>query len=133
RVHRVGCAGDHLAGERQHPFGARGIDHGEGGAVRLDYALGDAVMIAQVDEDQPAMVTPPVDPARQTDSLADVGPAKLAAGMGTIGVHGAKPLENAGFWRFWEGRSRAGKAGPDRGCFLSRSWVSFRRRRESCM
>jgi hypothetical protein len=28
-----------------------------------------------------------MDPSRQTDGLADVGGAELAAGVGTIGVH----------------------------------------------
>jgi hypothetical protein len=102
-------AGDHFARKGQHPFRAGGVDGGEGGRIGLDHALGDAVMVAQVDEDQPAMVAAPVDPARQADGLPDIGLAKLAAGVGAIGVHGGFSKETQGFWRFMGGRSRAGQ------------------------
>ena len=36
----------------------------------VDHALGDAVMVAQVHKDQPAMVAAAVDPARQAHGLA---------------------------------------------------------------
>src|SRR6185437_16615737 len=62
--------------------------HGrKGRCVRLDHALGQAIMVAQIDEDQPAMIAPAIDPARQPDGLSDIGLAKLAAIMGAIGVH----------------------------------------------
>ena len=54
---------------------ARGIDH----------ALGDAVVVAQVDEQQVAVVALAVDPAGEADRLAGVGEAQRAAGMGAIG------------------------------------------------
>ena len=44
-------------------------------------------MVAQIDEQQPAMVALAVHPARQAHSLADMLGAKLAAMMGAIGVH----------------------------------------------
>ena len=53
-------------------------------------------MIAQVDEQQPAMVAPAIDPAGQPDGLSDMFLAKLAAGVGAIGVHDEKPLKTGG-------------------------------------
>jgi hypothetical protein len=54
--------------------------------VRLvDDDLGDAVPIAQVEEDQLAMVAPPVDPARQTRIGARIRRPELAARVGPIG------------------------------------------------
>jgi hypothetical protein len=44
-------------------------------------------MIAQVDEQQVAVVAPAVNPARKADGRADVGSAELAAMMGAIKVH----------------------------------------------
>ena len=79
--------------------GARLVGFGEGGLVRLDHALGDAVMVAQVDEQQPAMVAPAIDPAGQPHRLADMLLAQLAAGVGAIGVHVEKPLKTRLLWR----------------------------------
>jgi len=45
------------------------------------------VVVAQIDEDQPAMVALAMDPAGQANLGAGVAGAKLAAGMGAIGVH----------------------------------------------
>src|SRR3954453_8101019 len=45
-------------------------------------------MIAQVDEQQPAMVADAVAPAGQTNLLADVAVAERAAGMGAVTMHG---------------------------------------------
>ena len=80
---------------------------GKAARVRLDHALGDAVMVAQIDEDQPAMVAAAIDPARQPHGLADIGFAQLAAGMGAIGVHG-KPLRKARFLAVYGGRVKGG-------------------------
>ena len=55
---------------------------------RIGHALGEAVMVAEIDEQQPAMVAHAMHPARKPDGLADVVFAKLAASMGAIGVHG---------------------------------------------
>ena len=74
--------------------------------IRLDHALGDAIMVAQVDEHQPAMVAPAVDPAGQPDGLSDIVLAKLAASMGAIGVHGVKTWKGRVFG-VYGGRSRA--------------------------
>ena len=53
--------------------------------------LGQAVMVAQVDEQQAAMVAHAVDPARQADVRADVGLAKGGAGVAAIAMHGVLP------------------------------------------
>ena len=55
-----------------------------------------AVMVAQVDEQQPAMVARAVHPAGEPGALADIGLAQLAAGMGAVGVHRSGPLVKAG-------------------------------------
>jgi hypothetical protein len=73
-------------------------------------------MVAQVDEDQATMVAPAIDPAGQANFLSDMLLAKLAAGVGAIGVHGVKNLRKlwvfGGLWgagQVWPGR--AGLAG----------------------
>jgi hypothetical protein len=42
--------------------------------------LGHAVAVAQVDEDQPAVIAPPVDPAIELDGLAGIARAQRATG-----------------------------------------------------
>ena len=44
-------------------------------------------MVAQIDEQQIAVVALAMDPARELDPLADMGRAELSAIVGTIGVH----------------------------------------------
>jgi hypothetical protein len=44
-------------------------------------------VVAQVDEQQLAVIALAMNPARQADRLADVACAQRGAGMGTIGVH----------------------------------------------
>jgi hypothetical protein len=56
-------------------------------AAGRGYDLGQAVVVAKVDKQHPAMIALAVDPARQADFLADVGGAKLGAMVGTVGVH----------------------------------------------
>src|SRR5262249_2938823 len=48
-----------------------------------------AVMVAQVDEDQPAVVAAVVGPPPKANRRTDVGGAQPAAGGRAIGVHGA--------------------------------------------
>jgi hypothetical protein len=54
----------------------------------VQHQLGQAVVVAQVDEDQAAVVALAVDPARQAHIGAGVGGAQGAAVVGAIGVHG---------------------------------------------
>jgi hypothetical protein len=49
--------------------------------------LGDAVVIAQIDEQEMPMVPPAEDPAGQPDGLSHMGLPQLAAGMGAILMH----------------------------------------------
>ena len=98
-----------LARQRQNPFRACFVDLGEGRRVRFDYTLGDAIMIPQVDEQQTAMVAPPVDPAGQAHAVADVLLAQFATGVGAIGVH-CKSFKNG---RYVAGSGGLGQ-GPNR-------------------
>ncbi len=45
-------------------------------------------MVAQIDEEHPAMVADAMAPARQADDLADMLLPERAAGVGAVAVHG---------------------------------------------
>jgi hypothetical protein len=45
-------------------------------------------MVTQIDEQEMPMIALAVDPARETDRLADVVETQLCAIVGTVGVHG---------------------------------------------
>ncbi len=73
----------------------------EGGAVGVGDDLGQAVVVAQVDEQHAAMVADAVHPARKARNAADIGAAQAAAGGGAITVqagrgHGPKSLVELG-------------------------------------
>ncbi len=64
----------------------------EGWRIGVDHHLGDAVMVAQVDEEEAAVVAHAVHPAGQAHGRAGISGAKGGAGVGTIAVHdGAFP------------------------------------------
>jgi hypothetical protein len=65
----------------------RRIRGGRARAVAVGHDLGDAVVIAQVDEQHAAMIALAMDPAREADILADMLAREGAAGVGTIRVH----------------------------------------------
>ena len=88
----------HLAVDAHHPLGAHGLGGLERGAVGIGHDLRDAVVVAQIDEQQPAVVAHAVHPARQPHRLADVGTAQRAAGVRAVAVQGA-PCAG------WRGRS----------------------------
>ncbi len=67
RVDRGRVAVLDLTVDPDHPFAAHLFGSGEGGRIRIGDDLRDAVMVAQVDEKQPAMVAHAVNPARKTD------------------------------------------------------------------
>ena len=69
----AGRALAHLAVDPHHPFGAQRLGVLEGRAVGIGHHLGEAVVVAQVDEQQPAMVADAMAPAGQPHGLADVG------------------------------------------------------------
>ena len=81
--------GLHLAINPNDPFGADFFGRLEGRRGRINDDLGEAIVIAQVDEQQATMVAHPVDPAGKADVLALVVNSKLATGVAPVGVrHG---------------------------------------------
>ena len=74
------------------------------GLNRLDNALGDAVVIAKVDEKQTAVIAFAVNPAGDPDPFANIGHAELAAVVASKVVHldqvseGCKPAAMAAAW-----------------------------------
>ena len=56
--------------------------------MRVGHGLGQAVMVAEIDEQQPAVIAHAMHPARQPHGLADILFAQRAASMGAIVVHG---------------------------------------------
>src|SRR5258706_7787005 len=67
-------------------------------------ALGQAVMVAQIDEQHTAMVANPMAPAGQTNRLVDMAFAERAAGVGPVTMHG--------YPNRWSGRIAGAKARP---------------------
>ena len=61
--------------------------------------LGDAVAVAEIDEDQSTMVTVILDPATECYGLSDVIGSKFAAGVGT---------QHGGAVGYWRGNARCG-------------------------
>ena len=119
RVHRLGVPLDAFAGDRQHRFVARRVQHREGpGPARIDHALRQPVAVAQVHEQQAAVVALAVDPAREADGAADIGAAERAAIVCAVGVHGirARLAKVAREWNerasLVKPRGRAYEAGP---------------------
>ena len=96
----------HLAVDAHHPFRAQRLGDLEGRRIRVGHHLGEAVMVAQVDEQHAAMVADAVAPAGEPHLLADVGFAERAAGMGAVAVHVSGPGESD----VAANRRRAGKA-----------------------
>ena len=79
---------DHPPGNRHNAFHADPLNLLEHRVLGVDHALGNAKMVAQVDEQQLAMVAEAMDPARKTDHLADIFTAQVVAFVGTITMHG---------------------------------------------
>ena len=55
-----------------------------GAGLGLEYHLGDATAIAQVDEHAAAVIAARVNPSEQDDTLAGVAGAQAAAVMGSL-------------------------------------------------
>ena len=92
-VDQLAVAGDDPALNRDDAFGAQALDRGKTGGARIEDDLGQPVMVAQVNEHDPAMVPAAVQPARKLDGFTDMGLAQLPAGVGAIGVHRTKTPE----------------------------------------
>ena len=86
-IGRLGGARLDLAVDPDHPFAAHGLGRLESRQIRIGDDLGEAIVVAQVDEQQPAMVADAVHPARNADGGADVGFPQLGAGMAAVTVH----------------------------------------------
>ena len=87
RVVGAGRARAHPAVDPDDPFRAQLFRGLEGRRIRVGHHLGEAVMVAQIDEQQAAMVADAVTPARKPDGGTDLLGAQRAAGMGTIPMH----------------------------------------------
>ena len=72
RVHGLRRPRLDRAVDPDHPLRAHLLRRLEGRRIRIGHDLGQAVMVAEVDEQQPAMVADAVHPAGQADGLADV-------------------------------------------------------------
>ena len=77
----------HLAVDRDHPFAAQGLGDLEGRAVGVGDDLGQAIMVAQIDEQHAAMIAHAMHPARQARLGTLVRIAQITAGMASVGVH----------------------------------------------
>ena len=80
------------AGNLDRPLGADRLGAGEGLGTRelgVEGDLGHALAVAQVDEDEAAVIAAVPDPAGEHDLLADVLGAQLCAAMGMHGMGGA--------------------------------------------
>ncbi len=76
-----------LAVDADHPFAAHGLGDLEGRRIRIGDDLGQAVVVAQVDEQQAAMVAHAMHPARQANGGADVALSQLGTGMAAVTMH----------------------------------------------
>ncbi len=80
-VHDRGLTGHDLAVDADDALGAQAFDGLEARRLRVQHQLGQAVVVAQVDEQQAAVVALAVDPARQADIRARIGQTEGAAGV----------------------------------------------------
>ena len=87
RIHRFRRPRLDLAVDPDHPLGAHLLRRIEGGGIRIGHHLGQAVVVAEVDEQQSAVVADAVHPAGEADGLADVLGAERAAGLRAVTVH----------------------------------------------
>lgn len=86
-VHRFVGARDNWPRDGYDPFGTAPVSFSKGWRVRLDHTLGHAVVVSQIDKDQPAVVAPAMNPTGQAHALTDGFFPQLAAGVAPIGVH----------------------------------------------
>ena len=87
RVERTLGTLAHLAVDADHPLGAHRLGGLEGGAVGVRYNLSEAVVVAQVDEQQAAVIAHAMHPAGQPDRCAYIAFAQRPAGVRAIAVH----------------------------------------------
>jgi hypothetical protein len=92
-VFRAGGSGADGSINPDHPFGAQPFRRPEGRGIGIGDNLGEAIVIAQVDEQEPAMIADPVDPAGKAHLPADVRRTQLSAGVSSINMHAGDPGE----------------------------------------
>jgi hypothetical protein len=83
----LGRAFHNRAADADYAFEPLRIGALEERARAIDDALGDAVMVAEVDKEELSVVALPMHPAGEPHRLARVRKAQLAAGVGSISVH----------------------------------------------
>ena len=76
-----------ITNDGDHRFHPDAVQHRERRRRRAGNDLGQAMVIAQIDEQHAAMIALAVDPARQFDRLAGIGGAQGGAVVGAINVH----------------------------------------------
>ena len=86
-VFRAWRALAHLAVNADHEFRAQLLRFAESGRIRIDHALGDPVVVAQVDEQQAAVIADAVAPAGKANVGSLFGEGQGAAGMGAVAMH----------------------------------------------
>ena len=87
RIHRLGSARLDVAIDTNHPFAPNGLSDLERRGIWIGNDLRQAVMVAQIDEQQTAMVADAMHPARKTGGLTDIAFAQLRAVMAAITMH----------------------------------------------
>ena len=100
-VDRLGIAQLDLARHGDDALEVCLLHEAEETAARVHDDLGDAVVVAQVHEEDAAVVAEAEHPAGETDGLAGVFLAELVAGMRSVGmhVHFVSLLSLFGLWR----------------------------------
>ena len=87
-VHQALVARHDVAINADTPLRTHLFDLGKYRAIGIGHDLRDAVMIAQIDEQKPAMIAHAVDPTGKTHGLAYIGFIQIGASMAAVGVHG---------------------------------------------
>jgi len=109
-IHQLGITGEHFAFNCDDAFRAQALNDGESRKVRVEDALRQTIMIAQVDEHDATMVSAAVEPAGKFDRLTDIGLAKFTACVAAIGVHNT--LRSGGERKAAFGSGRGRKSRP---------------------
>ena len=134
-VHRFLGAFDDLAIDTHDALGAQALEQRERFRAGVRDQLGNAVIVAQVDEEHAAQIALAMDPAGEAHVLACVRRPKGAARMAAIGVHeelqgGLVVLKIcAGQAHVRPVQSSAGGAKLERAAPASRRWLRPSRRR----
>ena len=86
-INRVRLTELHLARHGDHGLEMRLFDEAEEAAARMHDDLRQAIMVAEVDEQDAAMIAQAIHPAGKFDGLARVSRAELITGVCAIRVH----------------------------------------------